>query len=307
MPASLFEGPEKKFELVVVDGHASLRSLGDGFWRGIVRAARAEVLHELTGDAVDAYLLSESSLLVHEDYVTMITCGRTRLADALEALVTHLGADQVALLIYERKNEHFPENQATTFEQDARRLAALLPGQVHRFGDEGEHCVQVFCSSAPFTPEPTDTTLEILMHGIDPARATRFGVRPMVGTIAAAVGLEALLPGFSVDEHLFEPEGYSLNALRGDDYYTVHVTPQQVGSYASFETNAVGVGDGSLVRAVVEVFGPETFDIVSFAPGDGGFEVPGYRLREHVADELGGYRVAFRHFSRPPTGATGHP
>lgn len=304
MTPALFEGPEKKFELAVVDGHGSLRALGDDFWAGVVAAAQATILHKLSSARVDAYLLSESSLLVHDDHVTMITCGRTRLADAVETLVSRLGVGQVAQLVYERKNEHFPEDQATTFHEDARRIHRLLPGRAHRFGDQHEHRVHIFCTEAPFTPKASDTTLEILMHGIDPERTRRFAARPAAGTLAAAAGLEALLPGFTVDEHLFEPEGYSLNALRGSDYYTVHVTPQRVGSYVSFETNLLDAAVGDLTRGVVEVFGPDSFDVVTFVPGGSRrfpLDAPGYHLRKHVDDVVGGYGVTFRYFYRPPT------
>ena len=39
-------------------------------------------------------------------------------------------------------------------------------------------------------------------------------------------GIGALLPGVKVDNWAFEPCGYSMNGLRGDFYYTVHITPE---------------------------------------------------------------------------------
>ncbi len=50
----------------------------------------------------------------------------------------------------------------------------------------------------------------------------------------AALGLD-WLEGYAVDDHYFRPSGYSLNAVRDDDYVTVHVTPDDHGSYASLE------------------------------------------------------------------------
>jgi hypothetical protein len=40
-----------------------------------------------------------------------------------------------------------------------------------------------------------------------------------------------------VDDFLFDPCGYSANALNDRFYYNIHVTPQEHCSYASFETN----------------------------------------------------------------------
>ena len=88
---TFFEGPEKKLELAVTDG-VSLRAQGDEFWNRVVAASGAHVLSVLRGESCDAYLLSESSLFVFDGYLTMITCGQTRLVDAAHLLVAQLVA-----------------------------------------------------------------------------------------------------------------------------------------------------------------------------------------------------------------------
>ena len=71
--------------------------------------------------------------------------------------------------------------------------------------------------------------------------------------------------GFEVDDYLFEPSGYSLNALRDDSYWTLHVTPERDGSYASFETNvALGAELDSVASRLLEIFKPRSFDLVRF-------------------------------------------
>ena len=86
---SFFEGPEKKLEMVVTPEHRSLRSLGDEVWRRVVEAAGAQVLSSLCNEECDAYLLSESSLFVYDDWFVMITCGQTTLIDAFEESPPH--------------------------------------------------------------------------------------------------------------------------------------------------------------------------------------------------------------------------
>ena len=76
----IFEGSEKKFEIVV--NNVDLRSLPLSFWQEMVAASQAEILSSLSNDFYDAYLLSESSLFVAQDRCIMITCGQTRLIDA---------------------------------------------------------------------------------------------------------------------------------------------------------------------------------------------------------------------------------
>ncbi|MEM7434433.1 MAG: adenosylmethionine decarboxylase [Myxococcota bacterium] len=305
-PPSFFEGPEKKLELVVTPGAPSLRSLPDATWREVVHAAQAEVISLTRSDYCDAYLLSESSLFVFDDYCVMMTCGLTTLVDAIEQLIQAISVEAVAFLIYERKNEHFPERQPTTFYQDARRLNDLIPGRALRFGDEHGHYVQVFHSTRPFVPEATDPTLEILMHGIDDTVAKEFSRQRVSasGSLAADLGIDQLIPGFHITEHVFEPTGYSLNAVQGEEYYTVHVTPDEVGSYVSFETNHDFQGNATkLVGSTIALFKPRAFDVVTFLPdGDPELSVSDYRLGDHVRHRLGGYGVTYLQYYLPPDG-----
>jgi S-adenosylmethionine decarboxylase len=307
MIPAFFEGPEKKVELAVVAGHPSLRALSDERWRGVVAASGASVISRRSNGHFDAYLLSESSLFVFDDFVTMITCGQTSLVDSVEAMLALVRPDDVAMLVYERKNEHFPHQQPTSFFDDARRLRMLLDGRALHLGATHEHEIYVFHTTREHVPDSDDATLEVLMHGIDPQLVATFQrLRPAPGSIAPAVGVNAIFEGFEVDEHVFSPSGYSVNGLRDDCYATLHVTPQRLGSYVSYETNR-SLGSETardLVRPIVELFRPESFDVVLFLPPPArvslGFD--GYVLRRHVQERVSGYDLVFLHFFRPPTG-----
>lgn len=304
---SFFEGPEKKLELVVTPESGSLRALGEEVWLRIIEAAGAKVLSALHTEHCDAYLLSESSLFVYDDWSVLITCGQTTLVDAFEELLRHVPVDQIAFLVYERKNEHYPEHQPTTFYDDARRLQSLIPGRALRFGDEHGHYIQLFHSTRAFEPVSGDPTLEILMHAIDPDVARRFTGGPSNrGAMAAALGVDSILPGFTTSEHVFEPTGYSLNAVKGSEYYTIHVTPEAVGSYVSFETNHDFRGRlTELVGAIVEPFQPRAFDVLTFLPvpgAEGALAANGYLLGDHVVESFGGYRVSYFQYFVPPDG-----
>ena len=257
-----FEGPEKKVEVVVGDGFPSLRELPRSFWELVVSNARATILSELRGTSIDAYLLSESSLFVSNDRVTLLTCGQTRLVDAARTIIDKVGVENIALLIYERKNEHLPHFQETTFFEDAKKLNAVCPGKAVQFGAEHSHCIRLFHSTRPFTPPVSDTTIEVLMHGIDRKIATMFSSNT---DPTRELGLDQVLAGFKIDSHLFSPSGYSLNAVNGDEYYTFHVTPEEFGSYVSFESNHRGANNYlPLAQKVARIFSPQSFDILSF-------------------------------------------
>lgn len=302
-----FEGTEKKVELVVSAGSPDLRALGQRRWREIVEAARANVLSCLTTEHCDAYLLSESSLFVFERKMLMITCGRTRLVDAVAELLKDVAPEDVCFLIFERKNEVFPHRQPTSFYEDARALNELLPGKAMRFGNEDEHHLYLYHLDRAFDGEPGDVTMEILMYGLDGSAADLFDSRK--GAAAAPARSEAMrriFPGYRTEEHLFEPSGYSLNGVHGEHYGTLHVTPQEHGSYASFETNRpFGDDPSALCNEVLDVFRPRAFDVVLFDQGGGGpFASPaGYTMRAQVTQRIDcGYRVRFLSHFRPPRG-----
>lgn len=99
-------------------------------------------------------------------------------------------------------------------------------------------------SSASYLYPSHDQTVEILMTNLNPEAMKRFYQREddVPGTVGGVrvdqeTGLAGLFPQAQLDSYLFTPCGYSANALQDGNYYTIHVTPEPVCSYASFETN----------------------------------------------------------------------
>ena len=90
--------------------------------------------------------------------------------------------------------------------------------------------------------------------------------------------------------------------MRGPSYLTLHVTPDRIGSYVSFESNVDFREDPSaLVADVVERFLPESFDVITFVPQGQPVTVSlaDYHLRTHVREPVSGYEVTFQQFFRP--------
>ncbi|GAA5844121.1 hypothetical protein JCM11251_001825 [Rhodosporidiobolus azoricus] len=85
-------------------------------------------------------------------------------------------------------------------------------------------------SSSYTTPLPADHPLVTGSEGDGDAHA-------LGAQLSSDIGLTAILPGATLDSFLFAPCGFSQNAVRGDRYATVHVTPEEAYSYASFECN----------------------------------------------------------------------
>lgn len=79
----------------------------------------------------------------------------------------------------------------------------------------------------------------MMMFDLDPQVASLFYQKnyPTGKEMTKASGIHTLCPGAQIDDRAFTPCGYSMNAILHDAYFTVHITPQEECSYASFETN----------------------------------------------------------------------
>ena len=152
-----------------------------------------------------------------------------------------------------------------------------------------------------------DYTIEILMTHLSPAASAQF-FSPDFGeentpsthaqSLSSKIGISDLFPLHltTLDAYSFTPCGYSSNGLLkwskfppidqyhkptdGEGYYTIHVTPESDGSYASFECNvplptsptheASSIPDlQTLVRRVVKIFQPAKLSLTLFISSAG--------------------------------------
>jgi S-adenosylmethionine decarboxylase len=298
----LFEGPEKKLEILTAAPFPSLRTLGDEFWQSVVERAGARIISGVSTDACDAHLLSESSLFVCDRRAVMITCGKTTLIQSALELVERIPDADLASLIYERKNENFPELQQTNFEEDVARLTARVAGTSLIIGDPSADHVALFHLDRQFEPDSGDATLEVLMYDLEPRVSRLFTAESTTRELRDRIGLEAMFPGFLFDDHLFDPTGYSFNGVKGEYYSTLHVTPQRRGSYTSFETNyrLDGAEVRDVVSQVISFFQPARSDVLLFqSPLDLRGLPDGFRATPARSMRLGcGYKVAYSHIER---------
>ena len=293
-----FEGSEKKFELSVVAGLDSLRNIPRSVYDKCVEKADAKILSSVSSEACDAYLLSESSLFVWDDRITMITCGNTRLCDAALFMINHIEHNNVESFFYERKNEYFPRKQSSDFFDDIKCLNKVFPGTAYRLGQPNQHHLYLFHGDKKYEPPKSDRTIELLMYGLTGDAYKLFTTENnSSNSIKSFLNLEAVFPGFKYDDFVFSPVGYSCNAVRGSEYYTIHVTPQDEGPYVSFETNILGIKTQQVVESVINIFKPECFDIIQFdSSGLEDVQLEGLRKINAVEDKIGGYNVLFKSY-----------
>lgn len=165
--------------------------------------------------------------------------------------------------------------------------------------------------------EAGEDLFEVAMEGLPPDVCRRFfgdayaaGVtgRQLAVAMTRAAGIDSLLPGVDIDDWAFEPCGYSMNGLRGAHYYTVHVTPEQGFSYASFETNDPAFRHPSRVDAVLSRFRPAaatlTLTTRRVRPELPMYAPRGYARLGHEHSELApGVAITAMNFSREEAAA----
>ena len=290
-----FEGAEKKFELVVQD--VDLLGWADQHADDLVQACGARILKRLNNQHAQSYLLSESSLFVWPERLLMISCGQTRLVHSVIYALQNIDFKKLEALLFERKNEFFPTHQMTDFEGDAQHLNTelnkhQLHGQAWRFGYADEHHLHLYHMNKAYTPAPGEHTLELLMYNL-----------PATDTSALA----NLFEDFQVSEHFFQPQGYSLNALRGDEYYTVHLSPEPDNPYISFESNMRSPAPQSVVQRVLDVLSPASFDFIYFSPKGKvtpALKLPHFTPRSRFAQNLDcGFHICYEHWFAPSQSA----
>lgn len=114
------------------------------------------------------------------------------------------------------------------------------------------------------------------MTELDPILARKFFRRPGDGKsghlagkeMTELTGIDEINKDALICDFAFDPCGYSMNGMDGDWYSTIHVTPEDGYSYASFE--CVGSmsmnmnGEDNIVhvlRKVVQIFRPGTMSV----------------------------------------------
>ena len=258
-----FEGSEKKLTLTINHHNISLlNDFDDSFWQQLVEQCQAKILSKITNQQCTAYLLSESSLFIWDDHFVLITCGRTNLVSAINFFIKAVKPSDINQLIFQRKNEYFSYAQPSNFFEDIKQLQQNFNGCAARFGALDSHHNYLYHLTKTSNENLVNSSYEFLAYQISP-EASEFLCQPnlTVMQVREFLQLNTILQGFQVDDFLFSPFGYSLNAINGEKYLTIHITPQQNSSYVSVESNLNLL---SITPHFLSLLQPASFDLIAF-------------------------------------------
>lgn len=300
----IFEGSEKKAEIIVDKTKLNLLEIDNSIWKDLVAKANATILSSISNSHIKAFLLSESSLFVYSDRIIIITCGQTTLIDAITFFISKFSKENIQQLIFQRKNEYFSYLQPTTFNDDIKELENIFSGVAYRMGNIDDHHNFIYHLQDNYKPECDDFTYELLLYEIsDTARDILMKEGVTREEIRSFLRLDEILPDFQIDDFVFKPYGYSLNAIKDQQYFTIHITPQEESSYVSFETD---INLKLHIDKILDAFKPGAYDFIEFRPdcGAGGKSKPTpYELKTQAQTTLScGYTMYFSHFYKKREG-----
>ncbi|XP_071692125.1 S-adenosylmethionine decarboxylase proenzyme-like [Rutidosis leptorrhynchoides] len=304
-----FEGYEKRLEITFSDldffvdpGHTGLRALTKEQLDEILTPAQCTIVSSLSNDLLDSYVLSESSLFVYPYKIILKTCGTTKLLLSIPPILEL--SSQLSLTVksvrYTRGSFIFPGAQPFPHRNFTEEVA-VLDSYFGKLGSGSKAYVMgganqsqqwhVYSASVESTDHPV-YTLEMCMTGLDNKCASVFFKTQSnsASVMTEVSGIGKILPESQICDFEFDPCGYSMNAIEQDAISTIHVTPEDGFSYASFE--AVGYSFDSytdLTRLVERVLG-------CFQPSGFSVSLHGSDLKDHRDLNVDAYTVNERSF-----------
>lgn len=313
-----FEGYEKRLEIAFFEPSIfadpegqGLRALSKAQLDEILNPAECTIVSSLSNDHLDSYVLSESSLFVFPYKIVIKTCGTTKLLLSIPSILKL--ADSISLTVrsvrYTRGSFIFPGAQSYPHRSFSEEVT-VLDGHFEKLGlsskayvmggfDKPQKWFVYSASAGPVSPRDKVYTLEMCMTSLDREKASVFYKTQdsSAATMTNESGIRMILPKSDICDFEFDPCGYSMNSIEDGAISTIHVTPEDGFSYASFEAVGYDLEDMSLeqlVQRVLACFEPGEFSIaIGAAVASKSLEktcvidVEGYELEEKSHEELG--------------------
>lgn len=326
-----FEGYEKRLEIsfyqpsILLDPEGKgLRALTKSQLDEILGPAECTIVDSLSNKDVDSYVLSESSLFVYPYKLIIKTCGTTKLLLAIPpilklAVSLSLG---VKFVKYSRGSFIFPGAQPFPHRNFSKEVA-LLDDYFSKLGSGSKAFVMgdlenaekwhVYVASAESSPcKDPAYTIEMCMTGLNRDRAAVFYKSRSASAAAMTLdsGIRQILRSSEICDFQFDPCGYSMNSVEEAAISTIHVTPEDGFSYASFEAVGYDLKEvylEGMVERVLACFQPDEFSIAVHAHAEADElepdclldDVSGYCREEASIEEFGaGGSIVYQKFCK---------
>ncbi|KAL8533511.1 hypothetical protein ACS0TY_009783 [Phlomoides rotata] len=335
-----FEGFEKRLEISFFEPSffadpegMGLRSLSKSQIDEILQPAECTIVSSLSNEQVDSYVLSESSLFIYSYKIIIKTCGTTKLLLSIPPILKL--AESLSLSVqtvkYTRGSFIFPGAQSFPHRSFSEEVAVLdgyfgklspSGSKAYVMGDSDDQQKWHIYSAAAESVEADNPvyTLEMCMTGLDREKASVFfkNESSFATLMTKASGIRNILPESTICDFEFEPCGYSMNSIEDAALSTIHVTPEDGFSYASFEASGYNFNAMNLellIGRVLSCFEPSTFSVsvhcefgAKLFDDLNELDVKGYSVGEMSNEELGmGGSITYQKFDRNAAAFCGSP
>ncbi|EXC04638.1 S-adenosylmethionine decarboxylase proenzyme [Morus notabilis] len=324
-----FEGFEKRLEIKFSETSIfsdpkglGLRALTRSQIDSILEPACCTIVSQLSNSELDSYVLSESSLFVFPFKIIIKTCGTTKLLSSIRPILKL--ADSISLSVasvkYSRGSFIFPDAQPSPHRSFAEEVAALneffreFSPRAYVIGDPAvpnRNWHVYFASAERGFDRTAEINLEMCMTGLSKEKAAVFFKERNNYTakeMTKMSGVSDIIPGHVICDFDFDPCGYSMNGIEGAAYSTVHVTPEDGFSYASYEAGGFypeAVPLRRMIEKVLTCFRPTVFSVAVTCFGRDAWrwahrraDVEGYACVDVVRQELPrGGCIVYRSYS----------
>lgn len=231
------------------------------------------LLLTLSNEFVDSYVLFESILFVYPEKVIIKTCGTTKLLLSIPIILNL--AEPLSFAVrsvrYTQGSFIFPSVQPFPHRSFLEEVS-ILEKYFGNLGSGGKTFVMGSLNSpqkwpvysAPVKPLSNARqcyTVKICMTTLHKSCTSVFYNTNSASTssITRSSWIRTILPESQICDFSFDPCGYSMNSLEEDAISTIHVTPEDGFSNASFEAASYdlrAVGLEQLVKRVLDCFQP---------------------------------------------------
>ncbi|CAK9325733.1 unnamed protein product [Citrullus colocynthis] len=325
-----FEGFEKRLEITFSEPPIfqdpeglGLRALTRTQLDSILEAACCTIVSHLSNSDFDSYVLSESSLFVYPRTIILKTCGTTKLLLSIPMILQLADSLSLAAVAvkYSRGTFIFPDYQPAPHRSFSEEVTALnvyfghFHSEAYVIGDPAVpnrnwHIYSAVKSHSNLNRMDL-VSLEICMTGLNREKAAVFfknsGEDSSDEKMTKMSKISEIIPNHTICDFEFDPCGYSMNGIEGAAYSTVHVTPEDGFSYASYEAmgfDATEMPFSQLVNRALRCFSPTEFSIAATCGGASRSwavdhaDVEGYTCDNVVKQEmLGGELLVYRTYT----------
>lgn len=349
-----FEGPEKTVTLCFRSSKmvvASLRLIPQESWSEVLKHARCQILScvqsgpaeliphpnkkdkKMCTGKITGYLLSESSLFLSDNTLTLKTCGRTTPLLALEPILDMVvptwrdkhPSKYLKYTSFTRLGYRFPEDQPeqhASWSHEVDYLDKYFIGESVVLGSLATATYHAYVAN--YLPKGyvlDATSTQVALGDLHPEQsmchfveARAIDKTPLKSAWQEMHGSEprSIVAEHQIDECFFDPIGYSANAVFDRRFTTVHATPQPCSSYVSVETSLPLTKEATqrFVHAAQSMCRADTLSLTEFALCPPAFsvrpeppEISGFQVVDSSHNTSSNFACALHYYVRKAAGA----